>query len=1034
MKKQNLLFRTAAPLLLLLLSCQVILAQNISVSGVVSDTENEPLPGVAVRINGTSNGTVTDVNGCFTLSSVQPSATLEFSCVGLKTQYVEVRNRTLISVTMQNDSEFLDEVQIVAFGKQKKSDVIGAVTAIKPSELKVPSSNLTQSLSGRLSGLISYQRSGEPGKDNAEFFVRGVTTFGYSKSPLILLDGFEISATEMSHIDPTNIASFAIMKDATSTALYGARGANGVILITTKEGAEGKIKVSFRHESSFSASTQLPQMADGVSFMKLYNEAYRNDNPALAPFYSAQKIEGTINNVNPNVYPNVDWYSQLFNDYVYNHRYNLNINGGGKVAQYYLSASYNKENGILKVDKRNNFNSNISIDRFNLTSNINLNLTPTTKASFKMNGVFERYNGPVQSGDAIFSSVMNSNPVDFPMYFDPDKDNLYTGHILFGRLFNGGRNPYAEMVSGYRDEFTSTILAMFQIEQDLSFVTPGLSARASANIRSYGNYGSNRSYAPYYYEIGEYDIINDVYTLNNVVPGSETLGDPATYQTTNSRTYYEVALNYAREFNKHGVSGMLVYTQSEELNTISGTTIEQTLPRRNMGLAGRFTYSYDKRYMAEVNFGYNGSERFSKNHQFGFFPSFGLGYMMSNEGYWDGLKKLFPSAKLKFTYGLVGNDAIGSPTDRFFYLSKIVEGSGANAYRFGQTFFNSYPGYSIDRYSNFDVTWETALKKDLGLELNILGAANLMVDYFTEHRSNIYMTRVNTPAEIGLAALTGGNIGVVDSKGIDASLDIDHVIDQSTNTWIQGRANFTYSTNKVVEYSEPYYKYPYLSKVGYPVDQKWGYVVSGIFVDQNEIDNSPRQSFGLAPQPGDLKYVDINKDGSIDSNDMVPIGTPTVPEILYGFGLSFGTHNFDLSFFFQGSARSSFVLDPSQVAPFTGKRNIMQVIADSHWSKDNPDPNVFWPRLSTSLVENNVQMSNWWIKSGDFLRLKNVELGYSLPSKATSKINIQSLRFFLNVNNVFVLSEFKLWDPEMGANGLGYPIQRTCNLGVQLDF
>ena len=1023
--------------LLLFLLCWILSinlnAQNLTVKGTVKDVLGESLPGVTITIVGSPKGVITDIDGNYSIE-VKSTDKLTFSFIGMENQTITVNGREVIHVIMQEKTELLEDVQVVAFGKQKKSDIIGSVTTINPSELRVPSSNLTQSLAGKLSGIISYQRSGEPGRDNADFFIRGVTTFGYSRSPLILLDGFEISSNDMASIDPNNIASFSIMKDATSTALYGARGANGVILITTKEGREGKIRVSFRHESSFSLPTKLPQVADGVSYMQLYNDAFFNDNPSMPPYYSAQKIEGTSNNFNPNVYPDVNWYEELFTKYVYNQRYNININGGGNVAQYYLSASYNNDNGILEVDKRNNFNNNISIDRYNLTSNINLNLTPTTKASFKMNGVFHRYNGPIQSGNEIFSSVMSANPVDFPKYFEPDETNLYTKHILFGRRHDGGYNPYAQMVSGYRDYFSNNILALFQIEQDFSFITPGLSARASANARTYGDHGSYRSYTPYFYEIESYDLINDRYVLNNISKGTEALNDPTTSVNSSSRTYFEGAVNYQKKIDEHNMSGMLVYTQSEELNTISGVSIEQTLPRRNMGLAGRFTYNYNQRYMVEVNFGYNGSERFSRNNQFGFFPSFGIGYSISNEKFWTPLSKIFPTAKLKFTYGLVGNDAIGSPSDRFFYLSRINQNAWDNSYRFGDTFNNSYAGYSIDRYSNFGITWEEALKRDIGLEMNILGVANLMVDYFSENRNKILMTRVDMPAEIGLITNPSGNIGEVKSYGLDASLDVNHFFNQKTNTWIQGRANFTYATNEVLVYSEPYYKYPYLSRVGYPVNQQWGYKTAGIFVDEAEIRNYPTQTFGVAPKVGDLRYVDINDDGRIDQNDQIPIGTPTVPEILYGFGISFGHKGLDLSFFFQGSAKSSFFIQPTWIEPFTGNRNILKVISDNYWSKDNPNPNAFWPRLSTSTVSNNVQLSDWWLRKGDFIRLKNLEIGYTLSRKTLQRIQLQNLRMFVNGSNLFVLSAFKLWDPEMGSNGLGYPIQRTFNFGLQLDF
>lgn len=1028
--------------LLLLLSALTSLsyAQNeVQITGTVTDELNVPLEGVSITIVGSTRGTVTGADGQYSITAA-PADSLQYSYIEFETRTVLVGNRTRINIMLAKGRGDLDDITVVAFGRQKRTEVLGAVTTVKPEELRVPSSNLTHALAGRLAGLISYQRSGEPGRDNADFFIRGVTTFGYSNRPLILLDNFEISATEMARIDPNSIASFSIMKDATSTALYGARGANGVVLITTKEGrASEKIQVSFRHESSFSMPTQVPQMADGITFMKLYNEAFFNDNridnPTADPYYSAQKIVGTENNINPNVYPNVNWYDDLFTNHIYNQRYNLNVSGGGNIAQYFISASYNNDNGILKVDKRNNFNSNISIDRYNLRTNININLTPTTRAAFKLNGIFNSYNGPIPTGNSIFASVINSNPVDFPKYFEPDEEHQYVKHILFGRRLRDGVNPYADMVTGYQDNFESTILGLFNIDQNLSFITPGLKARASANIQAASDYGATRRYAPYYYTIREddYDLINDKYILTNVVVGNESLGDPQTSKNASTRTYFETAINYDKAIGLHNVSGMVVYTQSE-LQTSSSGSIEQTLPYRNQGLAGRFTYNFDQRYMTEFNFGYNGSERFSKNNRFGFFPSFGVGYVVSREKFWEPLSKILSFAKLKYTYGFVGNDAIGAPNDRFFYLSQINQNFWGHGYRFGETFNFVTPGFSINRYSNFDITWEESLKQNMGIELKVLNTFTLMVDYFTELRKNIFMRRADMPAELGLSAGVNGNIGEVKAQGVDASLDFDHSFKDAGNTWVQGRFNFTYAANKILVYSEPFYRYSYLSRIGYPVDQQWGYIYGGIFVDDKEIENYPTQNFGTAPQPGDIRYLDVNGDGVINSYDLQPIGSPTVPEVIYGFGLSAGHRWFDLSFFFQGSARSTFFLNPNAVTPFVNNRNILKIIADDYWSPDNPNPESYWPRLSTQYVANNAQFSDKWLRDGTFLRLKNLEIGFTPDKNLLRRWGVRNTRFFVNGANLLVLSKFKLWDPEMGANGLGYPIQKTYNLGVQLDF
>ncbi|MGL4292752.1 MAG: TonB-dependent receptor [Bacteroidales bacterium] len=1009
---------------------ETVVQQKRIITGKVVDDMGEPLPGATIMVAKSTRGVSTDLDGTFSIE-VSPSETLIFSYVGMDDQKIVITDQKSLLVKLENKKSELEEVTVVAFAKQKKESVIASIDAINPKELKVPSSNLTTGLAGRIAGLISYQTSGEPGADNSQFFIRGVTSFGYSKGPLILLDGFEITQNDLARVEPDNIASFSIMKDATATALYGARGANGIIMVNTKEGTEGKTSVTFRHESSFSTPTHTNEFSSGVEYMNLYNEAQYNDNPMMPAYYSAQKIENTQRGLNPYAYPDIDWYDELFNKHGYNHRYNLNISGGGKKARYYLSASYNRDNGILKVDQRNNFNNNIQIDRYNIQTNVNLNLTKTTEINFKMNAQFEQYNGPKDSGNRVFETVMEANPVDFPKYFLPDESTQYSGHILFGTRPEGkSLNPYAEMVRGYKDSFSSKFLAQVQLRQDLDFITKGLSFRAKASVQSYGSYSSVRMYDPYYYALKNYNQITDKYTIENIVTGTNSLGNPVIGKDANNRLYFEFAAEYNRNFGKNDLNGLLVYTQNERLNTNPGNTIFETLPSRNMGLAGRLSYSYDRRYMAEFNFGYNGSERFHKNNQFGFFPSIGLAYVISNESFWSDLSTWIPTLKLKYTYGKIGNDDIADEKDRFFYLSEVVSNM-ANGTIWGNDFLNHTPGYNITRYANPKVTWEVAYKQNLGFEANILRAIEVNFDLFKERRENIYQRREYLPASMGLSAVISGNTGIVESKGMDWSIDVNHSFNK--DFWVSARVNFTYATNKIIKMDEKVFKYDYLYRKGHSVDQQWGWVAERLFIDDEEVANSPVQTMG-SYGAGDIKYKDINDDGVIDDNDRIPIGTPSKPEIIYGFGPSVGFKGFDFSFFMQGSGRSSFFVQPAKIAPFVKNHNVLKEIADNHWTPKNSNVNAFWPKLSLTEKENNTRNSTWWLRDQKFLRLKSVELGYSFQRPVLSKLYLSQLRVYVSGTNLLTFSDFDLWDPEMGGDGLKYPLQKVYNVGIQIGF
>lgn len=1028
-------------LLFLLLVSGGVFAQNLLITGTVVDKEGTPLPGVAVvQNNEITNGTMTSMDGKFALNNLTKGDSIRFSFIGYTTQKIVVGNETVINVILEEETIMTDEVQVVAFQKQKKESVIGSINTIKPKELKVAPSNLTAAFAGKLAGVISYQRSGEPGADNADFFIRGVTSFGYKNSPLILIDGLEVSASDLARIDADNIASFSIMKDATATALYGARGANGVILITTKEGKKGKAKITFRIENSMSSPTMTNKFLGGVEYMELYNQALRMRDPNALLFYSKEKIENTRNRVDEYLYPNVDWYNELFRENVFNTKANLNINGGGEVAQYYLAVSYNNEKGLLKVDDLNNFNNNIDIDRYNLRANINIDLSSTTEAAVKFYSLIDRYNGPVNDANSIFGSVMQANPVNFPKYYQPLDPTQYYNHTLFGNKGNGSMpNPYADMVMGYKDRFSSTILAQFQIEQDLDFITKGLKFRGMASIKSYSSNENSRSFTPFYYGLSSIDTDNGlVHNLYQIQEGTEFLNSPIVSNYANSSFYFELVTQYNRTFaERHDVGGLLVFTRKEALNTLGGNDYA-TLPSRNMGVSGRFTYGYDSRYFVEFNFGYNGSEKFAENHRFGFFPSAGLAWAVSNEKFFDGISHIVTQFKLKATYGLVGNDAISDPNDRFFYLSNVNLNDGSKGYTYGENFGSYYNGYTISRYPNAGVTWEVAEKTNYGIELSFFDKANIQADFFNEFRKNIYWAWQYIPETMGLTAGISSNIGEAKSKGFDISVDYNHVVNQ--DLWITSRANFTYSTNEVLKNGEPEYEYDYMSRIGYPINQQWGFVAERLFIDEEDIRYSPVQ-FGQEavegrsePLPGDIKYVDVNNDGVIDDSDQVPIGYPSIPEIVYGAGASMGYRGFDFSFFFQGIARESFFINPQNIAPFINERNALQVIADDYWSYNNPDPYAFWPRMSTMAVSNNEKPSTWWLRNGSFLRLKTVEFGYSLSTKALERLKIESARFYINGTNLLTFSKFDLWDPEMAGNGLGYPTQRIINAGIHITL
>ena len=1034
-------------ILLILIGSHSVLSQVRIITGQVLDSFQSPVVGASIIEEADrTNGTVSDFDGNFSIRLNNNNSNLTISYLGFKDKEISTIGLDNITIVLEEDFENLDEITVVAYGKQKKSSVIAAVTSISPKELRVPTSNLTTSIAGRIAGVIAYQRSGEPGRDNSEFFIRGVSTFGYARSPLILIDGIETTSRDLARLQPDDISSFSIMKDATATALYGARGANGVILVTTKEGIEGEVNINVRYESSYSEPTKSLKIADPITYMRLHNEALMTRNALGGRIYSLEKILISQDpNRNLMAYPTVNWFDELLENYTMNSRFNFNLSGGGKVARYYLASTINTDNGNLKIDPRNNFNNNIKFNRISLRSNINVNLTKTTQVALKFNGNFDDYTGPLDGGELVYQKAMKANPVLYPKEYEPDNIFQNTTHPLYGNYgqFGDYLNPYADLMRGYKDESYNNFLATIEIKQNLDFITDGLNLRFLGNTSRYSFYNLERKYNPFYYSLGNYDFQSDTYSLIALNPnqGTEYLEYSEGNKIITNSTYFESAIDYNKTINeKHEISGMLIGIM-RELKYANAGNLQSSLPFRNLGLSGRFTYAFDGKYFSEFNFGYNGSERFAKNERFGFFPSFGLGWYTSKENFMKPLSGVLSKLKFKATYGLVGNDQIGSSDDRFFYISQVNLNNGAMGAPFGQEFGNYINGVSINRYANDQITWEKAEMLNLGVEIGLIGRIEIQADYFTETRTNILMDRAQVPSTLGLQAPTRANVGKASSNGFEVTLDYNQ--DFANDLFIGARANFSFADSKYELYEELDYTsagLPWRSRIGLNLSQPFGYIAERLFIDEADVANSPLQTFGEY-MAGDIKYKDINGDGIIDINDEVPIGYPTTPKIIYGFGMSSSYKNFDLSFFFQGSGQSSFFIDAYNSSPFIdtyggaiGNNALLTAWANDYWSENDRNLYASWPRLSDQVIDNNNRNSTWWLRDGTFLRLKSLEIGYSFNAGFLEKVKLKNARIYLTGTNLLTISRFKIWDVEMGGNGLGYPIQQTANIGINLNF
>ena len=1006
-------------------------------NGIVIGSDGDtPLTGVVIYSKENPKEiTTTDANGEYKFSVSPSTQTVVFEMMGYDTKELKVADTYLFTlVTMIVQANALEESVVVGFGTQKKESLVGAVQAVKPTDLATSSSNLTTSFAGNIPGLIARQTSGEPGADGAAFYIRGVSTFGANSEALIVLDGVEITSSMLNNIPSEAIESMSVLKDATATALYGSRGANGVLIVTTKEGRNSeKISINASFDNTISMPTMVQDVADGVTYMELYNESLynvaRHTGTNYIPFYSAEKIEGTRQALDPYIYPNNDWHEMLFKDFAMNQRFNVSLRGGGKKVNYFLNASIYNENGIIKEPKDALLDVELNNKKYMFQSNVTAQATKTTKVSMKLNMQIQYQDTPYESTSNLFYYTMRANPVRFPATLPAQEGDTFVryGNNVSWDTGATDHNPYAYLSRGYKELYRSWMTASLNVDQDLNFITKGLTAKALVSFYNYSYAATSRYHTPAYYKIDENSVVlnpDGTYSWDSASIGTEG----TTYLTSEvgASGYHEwsmqAQINYARKFGKHDVSADVVYHMKEKVNNATGADEESLLPFRQQGIAGRATYNYGGRYFVEGNFGYNGSENFIAGKRFGFFPSAAVGWTISNEKFFAPVKNAITNLKLRASYGLVGNDALGD-SHRFPYITEVD--MGARGYVFGTNFATIGAGY-ISNYGNENATWEVARKLNVGVDLELFDDLNIAVDWFHEYRTNIFMQRKSFASHGGVGgSLPFANLGETVNSGVDLSINYNKVVNSDFQYTLRG--TFTYAKSQVMAMDEPdYSKNPHLSKIGKPIHSNKVLVAEGLFTSQEEIDNSPRQDFGTYGV-GDIKYKDVNEDGVVNANDYIWSDKPYFPEVQYGFGGSVKYKNFDASLMFQGSARYDITMYNHH--PFCDATHfgygVVQYIADDHWSWDNNNKDAGYPRLTSVPLDNNIQESTFYMHDASFLRLKSAEIGYTL----------KFVRFYLAGNNLFYLSNFKYWDPEKGrGNGLSYPLQRTVRLGFQFTF
>ncbi len=1001
--------------------------QNV-VKGRVSDEEGLPLPGASVVVKGSQRGIVTDASGYYALN-VKKGDILVFSFIGYRTLEIEVKDQVTIDVTLSEKQQGLDEVVVVGYGTQKKASIIGSIATVEPQKLITSNANLSNNLAGQLAGVLAVQRSGEPGSDQSDFWIRGVSTFNSgSQQALVLVDGVERSIDD---VDPLDIESFSILKDATATAIYGVKGANGVILINTKKGVTGKSNIQVRFESDLSTPVKLVDFVDGVKFMQIFNEASRNVGEPEK--YSEELINKTRSGEDPDLYPNVDWMDAIFKDFAKDEKLNLNISGGTQNIRYYVSGGYLHQKGILRTDEVEDDKSKLKFDRFNFRSNIDIDLSKTTLFNLSLSGFYKEKRSPGYSLSQIFDNTLGVTPISYPTIYS---DGSYA-HL------NGSQwSPWlAANRSGYSMNEENQIESTISLQQKLDFITPGLSVKGLFAFDAYNNQVSILRKTPTTYHATGRDEYGDL--VFETIERTDYISLTSETNASTRSTYMEAQVNYQHTFNtKHNVAALLLYNQSSQRITPSSSEIG-SLPYRNNGLAGRLTYNFDERYFIEGNFGYNGSENFAPGNRYGFFPSVALGWYISQEPFFpEMVKHAVTKLKVKGSRGLVGNDQIAA-SRRFGYLT--IFSTGLGGYSWGADGKYTWSGVGVNEYGDVDMSWEKATKTNVGLELGLLNMIDLNVDYYWENRDNIYMRRNSIPATTGITNLPYGNVGEMSNHGIDISLIVNKKINE--DLFISVNGSFTFARNKIKEMDEPESKYAYQNKTGKRYGQIFGLLADGLYTaadfnaDGTLVDGLPVPAYMSTVMPGDIKYVDYNDDDVINDYDKVAVGYSAIPEIVYGLGATIRYRKFDLGFLIQGVSHTSTMIGQNTNFSFptenSGLQGNIYSNIDSRWTEENPRQDVFWPRLYTGGTNtNNRQASTWWLRDASFCRLKNIELGYNVKLNF-AKNQGTPVRVYLRGTNLLTWSkDFKdLWDPELNSSdGMAYPVSKIVALGVDINF
>lgn len=1027
-----------------------------TVTGLLTDADGNPIIGATVSIKGTTHGVTSDIDGKYILNDVSEGDIIEFRYIGYNTEEKTYKGEKNINIRLIEASVGLDDVVVIGYGQQKKESVVSSLNTIGPAELNVKQRNLRNTLAGQIAGVIAVQRSGEPGNDAAAFYIRGQSSYAGGTSALVLVDGIPRS---MDDIDVDEIESFTVLKDAAATAVYGAEGANGVVLITSKRGKAQKTSVNFSAQYSIVTPTRMPETLNSYDYLSLYNEALWNDqgNPDkeyFNPQYTEERLNNYKNGKDPDLYPSVNWYD-LLQDHTQSQRYTVNFRGGSEKVRFFASGAYYSEDGIFNSNPMEKYDANIGLQRFNLRSNVDMDLTKTTELSIDMSGQYLKKNQPGFSTDDIFNYISHYPVHVIPMYYS---DNTASDHGAQG--WGVENQPYNMLNnSGYSKTWSAFLQTKVTLRQDLKFITEGLSVKGSVSFDADFYSTMKRSKIPQsFYALSR----NEDGTLDKkTMKEGSALGNPGiSGHDGTKKIYLEASVDYQRTFNKvHDVTGMLLYMQKEtQYQNKDGL---QLLPYRKQSFVARATYGYDSRYMIEASMGMTGSENFAQGHRWGIFPAVGAAWFISHEKFMSGLEDYISKLKLRVSYGITGNDNIGENT-RFPYRESINTGLGG--YNFGLTpgangSASNSPGGGIAEgsFPMPNLSWEIEKKLNAGIDIGLFrGRVDFSADYFYNRRSDILLQRKTVSNVTGFRVLPYQNFGIVQNQGLDANLVLKQRIGQVD---LSARGNLTFARNKILEYDEVPQKYAYQNYTGHSIFNSPGnmklYIAEGLYMPEDfDIisDDTGAKTYKLkngmpSPAanvaPGDIKYKDLNNDGVIDDYDRTYDHNyyPEVPEIVYGFGLNAEWKGFFVGVFFQGTAHTSanMLANNYNLMPFTqGVDNgSARVETNDRWRAENPyNQDVFFPRLHTGRFDHNQYPSTYWMRDAGFLRLKNIEIGYQFNEKILKQLKMKNLRVYLQGNNVAVWDNIKFWDPELGnaESGAKYPICSTYSVGLEVTF